>query len=42
MHLNNLAIFYFLEIKKDVITLESTKEMDFITIAQARILAEME
>mgnify|MGYP006240231873 CR=1 FL=1 len=42
MRLSNLAIFYFLEIKKNVITLESTKEMDYITIALEGIMAEME
>ena len=42
MRLYNLAIFYFLEMKKDVIILESTKETDSITIAQEWILAEME
>jgi len=42
MKLCNQAIFYFLEMKKNVITLESIKEMDCITIALERILAEME
>jgi len=33
MQLYDLAIFYFLEMKKDVIILVSTKEMDSISIA---------
>jgi len=42
MKLCNQAIFYFLEMKKNVITLEFIRGMDFITIALERILAEME
>jgi hypothetical protein len=42
MRLSDLAIFYFLEVQKNVIILESTKERDSITIALEWILAEME
>jgi hypothetical protein len=42
MRLYDLAIFYFLEMKKNVIILESTRGTDYITIALERILAEME
>jgi len=42
MLLYDLAIFYFLVLKKNVIILEATKETDSITIALEGILAEME
>jgi hypothetical protein len=42
MRLYDLAIFYFLEMKKNVIILASTRETGCITTALERILAEME